>query len=182
MKIDVRYLAQDLKTDFYSVHNEKCSGGWCFCAAWVVPTWEGFGERTADENRAVREDLFARGIYDGYLVYFDGVPSGWVQAGPRDAFPKLLGRFELEKDPSVWAITCMAIAPEYHGQGLAHEIIHMVMEDLKIRGIERVQAFPKAGEGLSKEELWTGPLSVFEKAGFMVVKQVDQRPVLERLL
>jgi hypothetical protein len=177
--LEIKRLSQDLKQDFYLVHSDECCGGWCFCAAWYIPTWEGFGDRSGGQNKQVREDLFARGVYDGYLVYEAGVPSGWVQVGPRDRFVKLLGQFSLTPDPQVWAITCMALSPKLQGKGLSHEIIRLILADLKILGIKNVQAFPKVGEGLSKETIWTGPLAIFKKAGFKVIKENDRRPVLE---
>jgi len=177
--LEVRQLSQDLKGDFYRVHSDDCCGGWCFCAAWYIPTWEGFGDRSAEQNRQFREELFAQDISDGYLVYDEGVPCGWVQVAQRDQFDKLLERFSLQPDPQIWAITCMALAPKLQGKGLSHTIVRLIMEDLHLRGIKKVQAFPKIGEGLSKETIWTGPLAVFLKAGFKVIRQDEARPVLE---
>ena len=81
MDIKVRQLSRSLKEDFYQVHSENSCGGWCFCSAWYIPTWEGFGDRTAEQNKTVREELFAKGVSDGYLVYVDGsairLGSGW---------------------------------------------------------------------------------------------------------
>jgi GNAT superfamily N-acetyltransferase len=182
MEVVIKRLSAELETDFYRVHSEGCCGGWCFCAAWYVPTWEGFGERTAEENRSLRSELFSKGAYDGYLVYIEGVPAGWVQAGPRDRLPKLLGQFSLSPDPQVWAITCMALAPQHQGMGLAHEILRLILQDLRDQKVKCVQAFPKASEGLSKEEIWTGPLATYLRAGFVVVKQDERRPVLELML
>jgi len=182
MEVTIKRLTAELETDFYRVHSEGCCGGWCFCAAWYVPTWEGFGERTAEENRSLRSELFSKGAYDGYLVYIEGVPAGWVQAGPRDRLPKLLGQFSLFPDPQVWAITCMALAPRCQGMGLAHKILFLILQDLREQKVKCVQAFPKASEGLSKEEIWTGPLATYLRAGFVVVKQDERRPVLELML
>jgi len=177
--LEVKRLSPDLKPDFYRVHNDSSCGGWCFCAAWYISDWEGFGDRTAAQNRQVREDLFAKGILDGYLVYMEGNPVGWCQVGPRDNLPKLTEQFLLEPDPTIWAISCMALAPNVQGKGFAHEIIKLILDDLRQQGIKRVQAFPKNGENLSKETIWTGPISVFLKNGFKVLKTKGHRPVLE---
>lgn len=177
--LEIKCLSQELKQDFYRVHNNDCCGAWCFCAAWYIPTWEGFNDRSGEQNKQVRDDLFAKGIYDGYLVYEEGIPSGWVQVGPRDRFVKLLEQFSLTLDPKVWAITCMTLSPKLQGKGLSHKIIRLILADLQVLGIKKVQAFPKVGEGLSKETIWTGPLAVFKKAGFKVIKDNDRRPVLE---
>jgi hypothetical protein len=180
--LEIKRLSKELKQDFYRVHSDDCCGGWCFCAAWHVPTWEGFGDRSAEQNKQFREELFARGIYDGYLVYEEGIPSGWVQVGPRDELIKLVDQFSLQPDPQAWAITCFALTPKIQGKGLSHEIVRLILKDLRQQGVKKVQAFPKDGEGLSKETIWTGPLAVFHKAGFKVIKEDSRRPVLELTL
>jgi hypothetical protein len=177
--LEIKWLSRELKQDFYRVHSDDCCGAWCFCAAWYVPTWEGFGDRSAEQNRQVREVLFERGVFDGYLVFEEGIPSGWVQVGPRDGLGKLVEQFSLQPEPQAWAITCLALASKLQGKGYSHEIVRLILDDLRLRGIKKVQAFPKVGEGLSKETIWTGPLAVFLKAGFKVIQEDEHRPVLE---
>ena len=48
----------------------------------------------------------------------------------------------------------MALDPKLHGKGLAHEIIALILADLRAHGVTRIQAFPKAGKGLSKTEIF----------------------------
>ena len=179
MKIAIKRLSGENKQDFYRVHSDPVCGGWCFCAAWWLPTWEGFGNRTSAENRAIREELFEKQIYDGYIVYLDDEPQGWCQAGKRDQFPKLLERYSLEPDAEIWAITCMSIPERFQGMGLTHEVLAMIIEDIRSRGVKRLQAYPKADPNLPKEDNWTGPLSLYLKAGFKTLKTDEKRPVLE---
>ena len=179
MKIAIKQLNSENKQDFYQVHSDQLYGGWCFCAAWWVPTWEGFGERTSAENRAVREELFAKQTYDGYIVYFDDEPQGWCQAGKRDQFPLLLNKFTLEPDEEVWAVTCMAIPEHFQGMGVTHKILALIIAELRSRGVKRLQAYPKADTNLPKMDNWTGPLSLYLKAGFKVIKADEKHPVLE---
>jgi ribosomal protein S18 acetylase RimI-like enzyme len=146
--------------------------------AWHAPTWEGWGERTAEENRALRESLLERGEYDGYLVYVDDEPAGWCQAGPRDRLEKLARQFALPPDPQTWAITCFQIAPAYRRKGLATTLLREVLRDLRARGVRRVEAFPKRGEALDVDDLWNGPEAMFRAAGFTVMQDDPVRPVL----
>src|SRR4030067_277358 len=76
-----------------------------------LPTWGGWGGRTAEGDRALRQALFARGEDDGYLLYRDGVPAGWVQAGPRDRLTHLTTDYGLEPDGEAWALTFFPAAP-----------------------------------------------------------------------
>jgi GNAT superfamily N-acetyltransferase len=143
-----------------------------------VRTWEGWGERSAEQNRTLREALFERcDQYDGYLFYVDDEPVGWCQAGPRDRLEKLARQFNLEPDPDTWALTCFLIAPRARGQGMAASLLAGVLDDLRARGVKRVEAFPKRGESLDAGDLWNGPEALFRAAGFAVVRDDPVRPV-----
>jgi len=177
MIISVVPLDASRREDFYRVHSESHGCGWCNCVAWWVPTWEEWGERTADLNRALREELFSGGQYDGYLLYAEGRPVGWCQCGPRDRLPKLIQQFRLQPDPQVWAITCLLISPKIRKKGLAVHLLEGVLQDLKARGISRVQVFPRRGQDLPDEEVWTGPEALYSRAGFVLERDDPQKPI-----
>jgi GNAT superfamily N-acetyltransferase len=165
------------RTDFFRLHSEENGCAWCFCTAWWVPAWEGWGDRTAAENRRLREQLFDRGESDGYLLYVNGEPAGWCQAGPRDRLEKLVRQFGLEPDPGVFAVTCFLIAPVFRGQGLAAFLLREIVTDLGKRGARRIEAFPKRGVRLEADDLWNGPEALFRDQGFQVLRDHAERPV-----
>jgi ribosomal protein S18 acetylase RimI-like enzyme len=175
---EVRRFEATLRDDFYRLHAEASQAGWCFCVAWWVPTWDGRGDRSAGENRQLRDELCDRGEYDGYLLYVDAAPAGWCQAGPRDRLAKLARQFDLAPDPAAWAITCFQIAPAYRRQGLASFLLGEALRDLRARRVRRVEAFPKRGANLDVDDLWNGPEAMFRAAGFAVVRDDPRRPVL----
>jgi GNAT superfamily N-acetyltransferase len=177
MNISVVPMDATRREDFYRVHSERHGCGWCNCVAWWVPTWEGWGQRTADQNRALREDLFGRGQYDGYLLYADGQPVGWCQCGPRDRLPKLVQQFRLQPDPKVWAITCLLISPTIRKKGLAAHLLEEVLQDLRAKGVPRVQAFPRRGQNLPDEDVWTGPEALYRQAGFVLERDNPEKPI-----
>lgn len=179
MELEVRPLTADRISDFYSLHCEANEGGWCRCVAWAVPTWEGWGERTAEENRALRDELFARGELDLRLLYDGEQPIASCQVGPRDRFPKLLAQLGLDPDPDCWAITCFFVAPAWRRKGAARRLLEAVIAELRERGVPHLQAFPKRGADLDAGELWTGPEALYREAGFQVVRDDPLRPVLE---
>ena len=162
---------------FARIHCDATGHGWCQCVAWWVPTWEGWGERTAEANAGVRARLFADGISDGYLVYRDDALAGWVQAWKRDAFAKLATQFGLTPDPHAWMVGCFVILPAFRGQGMAAGALGLILDDLKSRGACSVDAFPKRG-AQEPGELWNGPEAMFRDAGFKVVTDDPKRPVL----
>jgi GNAT superfamily N-acetyltransferase len=177
MPLEVHRFTPDREGDFFRLHASP-DAGWCFCAAWWVPTWEGWGERTAGDNRSLREQLCEAGEHDGYLLYLDGEPVAWCQAGPRDRLEKLMSQFELAPSPGTWAITCFLVAARLRRRGLASELLHQVIADVRRRGVRRVEAFPKRAMSLSEGELWNGPEAMFQRAGFRLVRDDPKRPIL----
>ncbi|MCP4867707.1 MAG: GNAT family N-acetyltransferase [Proteobacteria bacterium] len=152
--------------------------GWCSCVAWWTPTWDGFSERTAEENRQLRKYLFAHGEYDGYLAWEMDQPVGWCQVGPRDRLHKLREQFDLEPEMGTWAITCFKVRPDHRRQRVAMQMLAAVIEDLPSRGATRLEAFPKRMEGADPTALWTGPEALYTKLGFQIVKDDPRRPIL----
>ena len=163
---------------FFALHSPCNGGGWCRCVAWWVPTWEGWGERSAEENLALRQALFARGEQDIWLATVDGVPAASCQACPRDRLEKLRAQFALEPDPGTWAIGCFFVAPAFRAQGLSRRLLQAVLVELRGLGARRVEAFPRRGQGLEPGEQWTGPEALFRAAGFEAVKDDARRSVL----
>src|SRR6266542_4383656 len=109
MSVQVVRFEPGRRADFLVLHGDANDAGWCCCVAWWVPTWAGWGERTAEENGSLCEELLARGEYDGYLVYAGGVLVGWCQAGLCDRLDKLTRQFGLALDPHIWAIICFLV-------------------------------------------------------------------------
>ncbi len=178
MNVEIVRLDAARRADFHRVHSEEHGCGWCCCIAWWVPTWDGWDQRTGAENRALREDLFDRGEYDGYLLYVDGAPAGWCQAGPRDRLTKLVRQYRLPPDPGAWAVTCFQVLPPFRRRGLAARLLAGVLEDLRARGVARVEAFPKRTPMNDPLDLWTGPEAMFLATGFKPIREEDRGPVL----
>jgi GNAT superfamily N-acetyltransferase len=157
---------------------EGCKdGGWCACVAWWVPSWEGFSERTADENHHLRKYLFANGEYDGYLAFEVDEPVGWCQVGPRDRLHKLRSQFDLEPELGTWAITCFKVRPDRRRQQIAMTLLAGVIADLPSRGATRLEGFPKRLEGGDASTLWTGPEDLYVKMGFQLVRDDPRKPI-----
>jgi GNAT superfamily N-acetyltransferase len=173
----VERLTTEREQDFLALMAREQHGGQCWCSAWWVPTWEDYLEATPDQRRVVRDGVFGRGEHDGYLAYVAGAPVGWMQAGPRDDLPKIAETFDLEPDPSVWAVSCFTVLAPYRGQGLAHGFLAAVLDDLRERGVTAVEGYPVHGTGHQADDVWTGPESMFAKAGFTELRRGPRRAV-----
>jgi ribosomal protein S18 acetylase RimI-like enzyme len=150
--------------------------------AWWVESWDGWGERTAEQNRRLRECLLANGHYDGYLLFDGDEPAAWSQVGRRDRLVKLVNQMKLLPDSETWAITCFLVAPAYRRQGIARHMLKLILADLQCSGITAVEAYPKRGANLDAADLWNGPETMFISAGFEFIKEVAQRAVLRMAL
>ena len=184
-KVKVVRMTADRVDDFFKLHSIDYGCGWCFCVAWWTPSWQGWGERTAEENFEFRMELFNRGEYDGYLAYIDGEPIGWCQVGRRGRLQKLMDQFELTEEPEapeIWSITCFLVSPDWRRKKVATSMLTQVLKDLKKRGVEQVEAYPKRGDDLDDLDLWNGAETMFLEAGFEVIREDDQRPILRKSL
>src|SRR5215475_14443511 len=94
-ELQLRRFDATCRAEFFHLHSAANDADSCYCVAWWTPTWQGWGERTAEQNRALREQLCDRGEYDGYLLYQGDQPVGWCQAGQRDRLRKLVQQFDL---------------------------------------------------------------------------------------
>ena len=177
--MEVRRLTPDLDAPFLRFMADEAAGrGACFCAAWWVPTWEEWGDRTPARNRSLREDLLARGERDGFLLLDAGEAVGWCQAGPRDRLGKLVRQYGLAPDPEAWAVTCFEVAASHRGRGAARLLLDGVIADCRARGVRRIEGFPRCGAALPPGEAWTGPERLFLGAGFRKVGGGPRGPVL----
>ncbi len=167
----------ELRDDFFALHSDANDAGWCACVAWWVPTWDGWAERAAAENAALRESLCDAGEYDGLLAYDGDEPVGWCQLGPRDRLAKLVAQLDLESDPSVWAVTCFLVAPPRRRQGVASALLRGAIAAAREAGASRLEAYPRR-EAEEPDEMWTGPTSLFLDAGFSLVRGSSPRSVL----
>ena len=176
--LQIHRLSKKREGDFFRLHSPVNGCGWCFCVAWWVPTWKGWGDRTSEGNRTLRERPFESGHYDGYLLYIDDLPVGWCQVGARDRLDKITNQFELTPDPETWAITCFLIEDSHRRLGYARFMLGEILKDLRERGVRKVEAFPRRGSNLDELDLWNGPENIFLNAGFEVVHDDPQRPLL----
>jgi ribosomal protein S18 acetylase RimI-like enzyme len=81
----------------------------------------------------------------------------------------------------VKAIVCFEIAPEYRGKGIASMLLQRVCEDAKAEGFKYVEAYP-VKDGGYMGMAFTGPIHMYEKAGFEVIEQKDQTFVVRKKL
>ena len=79
------------------------------------------------------------------------------------------------------SIVCFEIAPEYRGQGIASAFIEQVCVDAKAKGYVAVEGYAKVIEHRD-EYNFTGPIHLYEKAGFSQIIEQNGVAVMRKLL
>jgi GNAT superfamily N-acetyltransferase len=91
----------------------------------------------------------------------------------------MLSEYPEEDTATLGVIFCFAVAPEARGQGVAAALLAAACEVLRYQGMTAAQAKPvKAAEGASANHL--GPLSMYLKAGFHVVRETAEGDIVVR--
>lgn len=140
----------------------------CLCTAFY-----GVDASQIGRARACRDALIAAERSDGYLLYVGGRPVGWVQCGPLATFDAVA---QTPAEPGAWAITCLVLAPEARGQGLAHVLLADVLAVLRARGVPYVIAFGHRLGPTYTSPLAELPESVCVKAGMELLRDHPECP------
>ncbi len=145
------------------------------------PNWEGcycqfYLNTGTEENSDNREKACQRvetGEMDGYLAYLDDKVVAWCAAANSLLFPTLP-----DADDQLARILCFNVDPDFRGQTIAGKMLDLVIEDLKFRGFDVIEAGPNS-EGYG-DKSYRGSLSMFLKRGFEVVTELGDGFVLVR--
>jgi len=160
---------------------------WCWCT-WFRVGASGAFSRPPAENRALLEELTRRGPAPGLIAYRDGRAVGWVSLGPRDGFARLADSrilAPLDERPT-WSIVCFVVGRRARGQGIARALLAAAIDHARASGATRLEAYPAdTGDGrIPSASAYKGTLSMFERAGFVVVARrrhnqtTPERPIV----
>ena len=135
-------------------------------------------------SRKVAEQQIESGILRGYLAYVDGVSIGWCNANDKANYPveSCTGaRFYAPAEKREKAVVCFEIAPEYRGKGVATALLQRVIVDAKAEGYIAVEGFPIVRDERYEWDC-TGPVRLYEKAGFIKVAETEKNVVMRKEL
>jgi GNAT superfamily N-acetyltransferase len=169
------------------------AGSNCFCSYWHFGgdknEWQA---RLAFEPDANRRELLARAeepLAGVVAKGADGRIVGWMKLEPAASLPKIYAQRPYRALPGlataragVWTVGCFLVDPEHRRHGVARALLERGIELARAAGALELEAFPRRAEGVRDEELWTGPFALFTNAGFEVVHEQLQYPVLRRSL
>jgi ribosomal protein S18 acetylase RimI-like enzyme len=186
MNISIKPLTSDLLDDYLLffdsiVFTENPHWSACYCYSFhFTGTKEQWKKET---NRSSVIELINTKRMSGYLAYSDNKPVGWCNANNRNNYQSLLKYYDLILNPNdkVCSIVCFLISPDFRREGIAQKILEQICLDYSSGDYNYLEAYPGKGK-LSCEKLYKGPLSMYEKSGFVIVNELDKYYVVRKVL
>ena len=127
------------------------------------------------KNRRVKRTLVEKGRAHGILLYANGEPVGWCQFGPKEELSRIDNRAKYRKvtldstDSKLWRITCFVVDEKYRRRGVASAALKAALEAIRKKGGGLVEAYPVSKTDQGSNYMYSGTVTMFEKAGFKVV-------------
>ena len=124
----------------------------------------------------------ASGVLRGYLAFADGVSIGWCNVNDKANFPEESGngaRFHAPAEKREKVVACFEIAPDFRGKGVATALLQRVIDDAKNEGYLAVEGYPHKRDERYEWD-FTGPMRLYERAGFVEVGRQGDRVVMRR--
>ena len=146
----------------------------CWCMFWRDRSLE-HGE---PKKRAMGK-LVRSGHEPGLLAYDGREPVGWVSLGPREDFPPLLRSpqyrpREAGGGDAVWSLVCFTVDRNAQRQGVARALLDSAVEYAFTHGASSLEAYPHKTERVN----YMGHVELFERAGFVPVRETSKRIVM----
>lgn len=135
-------------------------------------------------SKEIAEQQIASGALRGYLAYADGKAIGWCNANDKANFPiDSCGGSHFHSDiPNrEIAVVCFEVAPNFRGQGVATALLNRVISDAKANQYSAIESFPVIREERYEWDC-TGPVRLYEKAGFVIAEKRDDFVVMRKEL
>lgn len=160
------------------------SGCWCQWFKLPRKDWDETGPDGKTDMLHSQVDAGSPGV----LAFLGEEPVGWAAVEPYSAYPSLR-RSPISKrlagDPDEpWAVTCFVVRLDFRRRGIARALLAGAVEHARERGAQLIEGYPVDPDvrpSLSNAERYHGTVSLFESAGFEVVRRPSAtRAVMRR--
>jgi GNAT superfamily N-acetyltransferase len=173
------------------------AGSPCFCRFWHFSgdnnAWLDRCYNQPGVNRAELEAALAAGSDEARGVVAlgaDGGVVGWLKVAPAAVMTKAYSRRLYRKLPcfegdraGVFLVGCALVHPAHRHRGVATALVAGAVRLAPAWGARALEALPRRPkEPVSDDEMWTGPMGVYERNGFVEVYAFEPYPVLRREL
>lgn len=193
-EIVIKKLSSELNKDYLDFFDDRAftdnnPNGPCYCTSpnqdeesikQMVSEFQENGIKETVRKYAVK--MLDAGEISGYLAFDAGISVGWCNAADIDSYSGFVPDIARDKKcGKTVSIVCFEIAPEYRGKGLATAFIERVCSDAKASGYAAVEGYAKISETRDEYD-FTGPIHLYEKAGFVQVMECNGQVVMRKVL
>ena len=174
----VKPVTVELWPDLVALFGERGASSGCWCMWFRGPPREWSASGNAG-NRAAMQAIVAEGRRPGLLGYRDGRPVGWISVAPRSHFRRIeaagqAGALSAAGEAGIWSVVCFYIEAGHRRSGVAAELLAAGIEHARRSGARILEAYPVERADASNADAFTGPRSLFEKAGFRESGRFDR--------
>ena len=192
--IVIRPLTSELNADYLDFFDHRAftddnPNGPCYCTSpnqeedqiqKMVSEFKSSGVKETLRRYAV--DLLDRNRIHGYLAYDGDQAVGWCNAAERESYAGFVPAFARKITCGrTISIVCFEIAPGYRGMGIASAFIDRVCADAESKGYAAVEGYPRLSDRRNDFD-YQGPLSLYQKAGFIEVAREKGQAVMRKFL
>ena len=184
-RIHIEPVTPDRWDDLLALFGPNGAYSHCWCTWWMLPA-RSFDSAPADERKAMLQALVAEGAEPGIIAYSEDEPVGWVAVGPRERYVRMMSARArvygpLDDDEPGWVVNCFYISRPHRRRGVAGALLDGAVAFAFGRGASHVVGHPidVKGDGPGAAALFVGTLALFVSAGFEVVEQRGDRPVVQ---
>ena len=179
--------------DVRAVFGTRGDPATCWCqyfkvdaATWKAADVPAFERALCDQTEQARAE---HGAGPGVLAYDGDEPIGWCAVEERTSYRRILNSQLVRESPDdpgagdVWFVSCFVVRVGHRRKGAAAALLDGAVLHAREHGARVIEAFPvEATPGTSSADLYHGPLSVFEAAGFETVVRPSERRAVVRLV
>ena len=184
MDITVKALTPDLLNDYLfffdnMVFTENPDWSKCYCYSFHFMGSD--VEWNKKENRSSVIKLINEDKLRGYLAYANDTPIGWCNVNDRSHYQRLSTIYNLDgnTEEKICSIVCFLISPDYRRRGIAKILLEKIITDYSVNHYDYLEAYPAKSE-LSCERNYKGPLNLYERNHFTIIKEYDNYYVVTK--
>ncbi len=160
-------------------HNGVFGGCWC---TWFH-TFSSEKTYSAEDNRALKQQLVNEGRAHAALVFDSDEAVAWCEYGTPAELPNIYHRKEYEAELDTlpdYRITCLFVDKKYRRQALTAVALRGAVDLIAQAGGGVVEGYPHDTEGKKVSVLYNGTRSLFEQAGFSYIRAKGMRNCVMR--
>jgi GNAT superfamily N-acetyltransferase len=128
--------------------------------------------RDSMTNRLESISAIQSGEMNGFLIYDQDKPIGWLNAQAASNFIRLSSEINSFSDKKFALSICFVIHPDYRNQGIATQLLDYAIEYFKQKEFNGMLALPPT-EVCDIQKAYRGVLSMYLKRGYKKVSEND---------